>query len=627
MEELKEAGQVTKQYTLNKVGDLRPSQLLYSFGVGSMVDLPNLSVMIMGIEDWDTSHMVAIADDRLLAAVRKEVGIQLERLCFPPIPDQSGFDWNNPFSESSRIGVPVTPFPFWVRCPQCDLLAPLDFGVFELKTRAYHHDQTRYVHINCNKASSPPTVLPARFLVACENGHIDDFPWVDFVHYGHPCEKPVLRLREWGVSGSVSEVQVSCDTCGKKRRMREAFFDEAKSIMPQCNARRPHLRDYDEKGCPHQMKTILLGASNAWFPTTLSSIYIPKGQDKISRLVEANWPNLVPIATKEILAAFRQTPLLREFSEYSDDDIWKAIDEKRKADNEKTDENASDLKTPEWEAFSNPTSVDCSPDFELHEMESPGFLSDKFERIVKVDKIREVRALTGFTRIESPGDLDDVGNVPEEKRAPLSRKPPIWVPAAEVRGEGIFIQFRENIIKDWSKQNGERDREFYQAHQIWRNTRGIKPVEAGFPGIRYVLLHSFSHALMRQISLECGYTAASIRERIYSRNPGTELVPMAGILIYTGASDSEGTLGGLSSLAKPRDLMRHIEQALESMRLCASDPLCVEHHPYRDGITLHGAACHACLFSPETSCERGNKYLDRTVLVHAFDSNVKPFFD
>ena len=89
---------------------------------------------------------------------------------------------------------------------------------------------------------------------------------------------------------------------------------------------------------------------------------------------------------------------------------------------------------------------------------------------------------------------------------------------------------------------------------------------------------------------------------------------MAGVLIYTAASDSEGTLGGLCALGEPDKLRRHIRRALEKMSLCASDPLCSEHL-VGSGETLHGASCHACSFLPETSCERGNKYLDRSALV------------
>ena len=94
----------------------------------------------------------------------------------------------------------------------------------------------------------------------------------------------------------------------------------------------------------------------------------------------------------------------------------------------------------------------------------------------------------------------------------------------------------------------------------------------------------------------------------------------------TAAADSEGTLGGLVSLGEPMTLGRHLDHSLEQARLCASDPLCEEHHPWKDGITLHGAACHACLFSPETSCERGNRYLDRTTLVRTLNSDRVSFF-
>ena len=181
-------------------------------------------------------------------------------------------------------------------------------------------------------------------------------------------------------------------------------------------------------------------------------------------------------------------------------------------------------------------------------------------------------------------------------------------------------------MADWAKKVTDLQATFAKAHREWRRARKIENPEAGFGGIRYIMLHSFAHALMRQIALECGYTSASIRERIYSLNPTDEHGQMAGLLIYTGAADSEGTLGGLVSLGEPLTLGRLVDQTLEQVRLCASDPLCGEHHPWRDGLSLHGAACHACLFSPETSCEHGNKYLDRTTLVQTFQQERIPFF-
>jgi hypothetical protein len=144
--------------------------------------------------------------------------------------------------------------------------------------------------------------------------------------------------------------------------------------------------------------------------------------------------------------------------------------------------------------------------------------------------------------------------------------------------------------------------------------------------MRYILLHSFSHALMRQLSLECGYSAASIRERIYAQPPKDGQPGTAGILIYTSAPDSEGTLGGLVGLGEPEYFGLHLAQAVESARLCANDPLCAEHVPAAQGHTIHAAACHACLFAPETSCERGNRYLDRAALAPTVERDGRSFF-
>jgi hypothetical protein len=130
---------------------------------------------------------------------------------------------------------------------------------------------------------------------------------------------------------------------------------------------------------------------------------------------------------------------------------------------------------------------------------------------------------------------------------------------------------------------------------------------------------------MRELALECGYTQASVRERIYASSYGHPL-DIAGVLIYTAAPDSEGTLGGLVSLGRPENLGRLIAQALEHAALCASDPLCSEHDPTRDS-SLHGAACHACLFAPETSCEMGNRFLDRSLLVSTIRGGGLGFFD
>ena len=306
--------------------------------------------------------------------------------------------------------------------------------------------------------------------------------------------------------------------------------------------------------------------------------------------------------------------------------MWEAIQQKTAEGEEEKDADVADLKTPEWEVFINPNDAQRTKDFRLREVPPPGGFAQYFDRIVLAERLREVRALIGFTRIESPGDYDSPADFPAQQRMRLSRGIPPWVPANEIRGEGIFFQFTESQISDWVLRDNGLDSEFFRAHKAWRAERGLVPPEDGYPGLRFVLLHSFAHALIRQLSLECGYTAASLRERIYSRNPGSDRPEMAGVLIYTAAPDSEGTLGGLVSLGRPAVLAQHLHQALDSMRLCSSDPLCAEHHAGQEETTLHGASCHACLFAPETSCERGNKYLDRTVLVPTVDQDKIAFF-
>lgn len=609
----------------NRVGELRPSQILYSFGVGAVVDLPNMSVVVMGLDDWETQYATPIGEERLLAAVRQELGSQVNQLRQAPIP--SAEETASPFDDGSRVGIPVSPFPSWVLCPYCRLLALLNPGAFRLKTDPYRPEQTRYEHTLCHRPK-PPTVIPARFLVACSNGHLDDFPWMYFVHKGNTeCRGP-LKLQEFGVSGTAADVWIKCEGCDKSRSMSEAFGEPGKKSMPRCRGRHPHLRKFDDE-CKEQVKGILLGASNSWFPVALSAFSIPKSSNKLAQLVDKNWVALQNANSfqtfQAIFMAFRAMGQLSDLYKYPEEEIWTQIEKKRN-DQSDDDNFGKDLKTPEWQVFSVADRASNTPDFELDSVKAPQEYKEYFEKVVLVEKMREVRALIGFTRIESPYDHQEAEESIEW--APISRNLPKWVPASEIRGEGIFIQFNESTIQKWEQET----KDFYEyrkknqeALYKWRQARHLQP-DIPHPGIRYILMHSFSHALMRQLAIECGYTSASLRERIYSKSPQEDNGPMAGVLIYTAAPDSEGTLGGLVSLGEPEILGRHIQQALEQMRLCASDPLCSEHDPLQGTVSLHWAACHACMFSPETSCERGNKYLDRALLVPTVKISDLAFF-
>lgn len=601
-----------------RVGELRPSQLLLTYGVGALADLPNLSAVITGLEDWPAQHGIVLTENRLLASVREELGSQVSQLITPPqapdvpigmIPDDS----------QHTVGVPVASFPRWLVCPTCRLLAPISSGLFELKPDLFRPERAHYRHRNCYGKSKVPA-LPIRFLTACPLGHLDDFPWVDYVHRSEPCPSPELRFIEQGSGDEPSELYVRCSQCNTTRSMAEALERDGPYPV-SCAGRRPHLRDYTSDGCKLTMRVITLGASNTWFPTLLTALTLPIEGDELTQLVESHWGVLSQATSLGVVTGLRIGKQLNAFGAYSDEQIWKAI-EVRKAG---ATPEASDLKAPEYRALTNPAGVSRSTDFRAREVQPPVAHQRWLERIVLAERLREVRTLIGFTRIESIAEMDEPA-AERVRRAPISRTPPKWVPATEVRGEGLFLQFREEEVEKWVGESSARQADFFRAHKHWRTLRKIPWPEQAFPGLRFVLLHSFAHALIRQFALECGYSAASLRERIYSKSPDEDEGPMAGILIYTGASDSEGTLGGLVRLGEPQILERHIRCALGAMQLCASDPLCAEHDPPQDGLTLHAAACHACLFAAETSCERGNRYLDRSVLVETVEGKGLAFF-
>jgi hypothetical protein len=236
--------------------------------------------------------------------------------------------------------------------------------------------------------------------------------------------------------------------------------------------------------------------------------------------------------------------------------------------------------------------------------------TDLLDRVIRIGRLRETKAMIGFTRVEAP----EWGQIETGQRAPISSGKVDWVPAATTHGEGIFLVVRPDVIHAW-EERAERSAHVESlrgAYARWRANRNLDgAADDHWPGDRYLLLHTLSHLLIREIALECGYSSASITERIYANRDRDE----AGLLLYTAASDSEGTLGGLVRLAAPAELARILNAAFQNAQRCSSDPLCAEHAPLRTEDALHGAACHACLFASETTCESGNRFLDRRVIV------------
>lgn len=352
-----------------KVGEVRPTQVLHTFGIGSVVDLPNFSALVMGLEQWaPPDPETEISDERLLGLVKNHLGSQVERLAGPPTQESQGS--HDPFSEENRRGLPVIPFPGWVRCPTCDLIGPLDSGVFELDADPWRPDRTRYVHSNCPKGRGRrQTVVPVRFIRACEAGHLDDFPWVEFVHRGETKCHSVLRLYEFGVSAEAADITVKCETCNQSRRMMEAFGEEASEALGGCSGSHPHL--YQRGGdCEEEMKAMLVGASNIWFPVSASALTIVKGAD-LAALVKERWAVLKQVTSPEVLGFARsQMRELADLREFTDQQIWEAIQaEHAGTGGGGVPKGVNELKREEWEIFTRPDEVPPSENLQVEELD------------------------------------------------------------------------------------------------------------------------------------------------------------------------------------------------------------------------------------------------------------------
>lgn len=602
----------TVEKYFRRVGTVRPSHMLYASGVGAVIDLPGLSVLVQGLDFWDYSAVVinSITEDRLLRSVRAVLGNQVEGLRTPPwMPDEG----DDPAGPPSRVGVPVIPFPQWLRCTACERLGRIDEGhLWRFENRNPRRpDLARFVHAQCTRRKEPAAV-PARFMLACPKGHLDEFPWVTFVHRGQACPKGSgSRLTMQDLTGNVGpNVVVRCE-CGEKRNLIQAVGAGAASRLPRCRGRHPHLGTFEECGRPTEVRTLILGASNQWFAVSLSALHLPSLAEGIAAAVETCWAQLQEIESVGTLRyALKMDPKLTDLREFAEEALWDAIQRRRQALARPDAAAAPDLRAPEYAVLSNPDGApDDDPDFSLSSRPVPYSLGGLLDQVVLVDRLREVKAFVGFTRLDAPewGDSGPPGLV----RLTLDGHPR-WVPAAETRGEGLFLRLREQAVGEWESRVADHPhvRALHAAYVRFRKNRGRDG--SGWPPLRYWLLHTLAHMLIRQVSLDCGYSSASLTERIYC---GTMEEPAAGILVYTAAPDSEGTLGGLVALGEPDRLEALFQHAFHTARWCSSDPLCAEREPTEPEEFVNGAACHACLFLSETTCERGNRFLDRSFVV------------
>lgn len=595
-------------------GEIRMSQIVGGFGPGALVDLPDHAGIISGLEHWKGPQR-QIHEERLVRYLEEHLEIEPLRLFTPPTADIEGKD-------PRANGIIVWKFPNWY------VAQYEEEGKDGFRARPLVHRlklvEGKYLDPDKKKRD----VVPVRFVQACVNGHVDDIDWYGYVHgSGSDCRRQ-LWMNERGTSGDLADVFIRCD-CGKTRSM----VDASKLSMQAlgfCRGTRPWLGPASKERCggdagKSELNRLLVRfASDAYFGLTISVISIPDPDAALRKAVDPVWEDFLQYVetTDDLTRERKKAKVANALGDLKDKAVLAEIKRRKskappiektvkQAESEMLLDSPEELgeDTPEGDFFARRLKL-ASPKPKLLE---------PIDRVVLVHRMREVTVQVGFTRFESPMiDIDGELSL-DVRRAELATDT-TWLPAVENRGEGVFLAFRKDAIESWWKRPEVRARQkqLESGFNAWKATHPDSSMSA--PSATYVMLHSLSHLLITAVSLECGYAASSIRERIYVGEAGF------GILLHTGTTDSEGTLGGLVQVG--RHIEDHLRNALELGRLCSNDPVCAQHAPddRHEERYLHGAACHGCLLIAEPSCERRNEFLDRALVVPTVDATGAEFF-
>ncbi|MDD5794538.1 MAG: DUF1998 domain-containing protein [Clostridiales bacterium] len=610
----------------NNSYNIRFSQTVSPFGIGSMMDFKDQTLMMATTDFWDIGKEQEIHDERL------EKLLKVNKFCLPPEKDISQ-------------KIPFVRFPRWYFCPKCKRLRPLEQWEkdFIPNKNAKNENMITPKCMECEMK-----LVPAGILTVCGNGHIDDFPWIKWVHLkkkaGSICSNPKLVITNTGSALGLEGFTVECKTCGAKANLQGAFGRNAFkkfSIGYKCTGNKPWSGEKEK--CNNIPIAIQRGALNIYFPKVISSIVIPPYSSDARKIIfnSSDFSALLNSLKNEKIVEMLggQDELIKYYipqiaeGTHKKESVVKAILQ----DYFKDDKNFEGCTTKEqyrieeYDALIGNIPKECMDEKDF-KIEIQNNISDYrinyLSKVTLIKRMREVRALVGFSRI-NPIESELISGFNDEQNnsgfVSIRPKSGCWYPAYECRGEGIFIELNNKKIEEWIINNpevSERIKLLNDRYNIKRNKQGnirrnITP--------KFVLLHTLAHLLIKELGAQCGYDSASLNERIYC-NTLADTPEMSGILIYTASGDSEGTLGGLVRQGKS-DLLPHIiYEAVRKATWCSSDPVCIESKSQgRDGLNL--SACHACTLISETSCEEFNTLLDRALIVGTLDNRKLGFFN
>jgi hypothetical protein len=637
---------------------VRRAQLIAPFGPGALMVLRNgVSVITAGLDHWFCTNADSNGDsvdpkEYKLTEWRLQRELKVDYFMQPP-------DSRRPQQHSTvriknaNLTVPMLRFPTWNVCRFCNRM---------------HNVQLSHAgHVFCPEClvtkKKSLRMSQVRFIAVCDDGHIQDFPWREWVHRSAtPDCLGALKFESRGGS-SLNAIRISCTACKRERGLGgimqetaagsmlsnslEAAEGERASSPYLCRGMKPWLGADTGCTCSRPLLGALRSATNVHFGEIQSAIYLPAKlmvgthspaaaaitilrDPEFSPLMTFAKASMTPLAN--LLPVVRSNPLLAKFT---DADLEAALAgvlglappapaldvgiRKVEADDRWTAFRRVEfnvLRRPQSDRDLSVIGADLT---KLTSTDLRGLLA----AVNLVEKVKETRVFTGFSRLAAGG-----GPSEEQKMADLRiTLPPEgqrWLPAYTVFGEGLFLVLNEERLAKWE------ERKDVQARVKDLNGRMAtvlavrrQPPEEVTP--RLVLVHTLSHLLINRLVYECGYSSASLRERLFvsSADEG----PMAGVLIYTASGDSEGSLGGLVRMGRPENLERVLLKALSDARWCSNDPICMESARAGQGPeSLNLAACHSCGLLPETSCERFNRLLDRGVVVGSFENPLLGFF-
>ncbi|WP_370181636.1 DrmB family protein [Rhodococcus wratislaviensis] len=552
----------------------RRGQLLSTYGIGGLFPSETTSFMIVGLDEWHENRTRPVSEPRLARSLR------VAELKSPPAGSRDGRD------------VPVIRFPLTQVCPnpKCRRIGSL-------------YDLAKDWNVaKCAQCKDKPLLTPFRLITACSKGHIDEFPYFRWLHKGAAWGEGTtheMKMVSLGRTSSLADLVLKCSCGVAPKNLDGTFGPKALAEFGTCSGARPWLGVEAKQDCAETPRVLQRGASNVWFPAVRSAISIPPYSEALAKLVDKHWillEDLDPVPPKVLEKVAKLSN-----GKYSTADIAAEIERRRGAE---ADDDVSEdaLRRDEFSALmAGRQDIGIEADFVCLPMPRDPSLPELVTDVRKVTRLREVRALYGFSR------LDGVTEPGSEGLCDLSRQRTHWLPAIEVIGEGVFIALDRAKLAEWAAKPFAQGRQ-----QALQTAAGRRAAEFGRPeaprvDIVEVAVHTLAHVLIDQLSLDAGYPAASLRERLYVDDD------MAGILVYTASSDSAGSLGGVASQAAPESFAGVLREGLTRLSWCSSDPVCIESTASgTDALNL--AACHACVLVPETSCELSNTFLDRALL-------------